>query len=94
MSEGQKEKEIVVCIRPSGALDFLYDEALGIQGLGRRRVERASHVEVPAGAEEWEARCARTGRLIHRDASRSRCLDEERAYFNDLLESGTDPFAD
>ena len=94
MSKEREGREIVVCIRPGGVLDFLYDEALGIQDLGRRRVERASHVEVPSGAEEWEARCARTGRLIYRDASRGRCLDEERAYFNDLLESGADPFVD
>lgn len=86
------EDEMVVCIRGDGTVEFLYDERLGIEGLGHRTVRRASHVEVPSGGQDWEARCASTGRLIARDVSRARCLEAERAHFHQRLERGWSPF--
>lgn len=87
-------KQIVIKIGKGGVVDSLYDESLGLDELGDRRIRRASTVEVPEGEQEWEARCAETGELIHKSRSRSECILREIDHFNERLAAGYVPFRD
>jgi len=70
-----------VWIRPDGAVQFVYDDALrGLLGLGRAAIRRASHVE-PTRDGQWTADLGPIdGPVLGPFETRAATLDAERAW--------------
>lgn len=68
-----------IVIRPDAAVEYVHTDALQLEGLGQRRVNRLSNVEWEDG--EWVARDSVTGKEIARSRVRGDCLAAEVAYF-------------
>jgi hypothetical protein len=78
---------------PDGRGRCLYTEAIDLAGLGRLTLKRASRVEFNAVRQLWEVQTpAPHGqrRLLYSDASRQRCLEWERDFFNEQLHVSLD----
>ena len=63
---------------PGGGIDCLYTEAIDLRALGRLQVFRATDIRFCEKSQQWNVRCASTGRLLHSDPSREACLTWER----------------
>ncbi len=65
-------------VHPGGRVDCLYTEAIDLRALGRLEVFRATDIRFNERTQQWDVRCASTGRLLHSDPSREACLVWER----------------
>jgi hypothetical protein len=65
---------------PGGRIDCLYTEAIDLRALGRLQVFRATDIRFCEKSQQWNVRCAATGKLLHRDPSREACLQWEREH--------------
>ena len=63
---------------PGGHIDCLYTEAIDLRALGRLTVFRATDIRFCERTQQWNVRCASTGKLLHSDPSREACLAWER----------------
>ena len=63
---------------PGGSIDCLYTEAIDLRALGRLQVFRATDIRFCEKSQQWNVRCAATGKLLHSDPSRAACLQWER----------------
>lgn len=63
---------------PGGRVDCLYTEAIDLRALGRLQVFRATDIRFNEITQQWNVRCASTGKLLHCDPSREACLTWER----------------
>ena len=63
---------------PGGSIDCLYTEAIDLRALGRLQVLRATDIRFCEKSQQWNVRCASTGKLLHSDPSREACLVWER----------------
>ena len=61
-----------------GGVDCLYTEVIDLRALGRLQVFRATDIRFNETSQQWDVRCAATGRLLHSDPSRDTCLQWER----------------
>lgn len=61
-----------------GRIDCLYTEAIDLRALGRLQVFRATDIRFCERNQQWNVRCAATGKLLHSDPSREACLHWER----------------
>jgi hypothetical protein len=68
----------VLRIHHGGRIDCLYTEAIDLRALGRLEVFRATDIRFCEASQQWDVRCASTGRLLHSDPSREACLAWER----------------
>jgi len=64
--------------KPSGHIDCLYTEAIDLHALGRLHVVRATDIRFNYQSQQWNVRCAATGKLLLTDPSRDACLAWER----------------
>ncbi len=64
--------------KPGGQIDGLYTEAIDLRALGRLQVYRATDIRFCERSQQWNVRCATTGRLLLTDPSRDACLAWER----------------
>ncbi len=65
--------------KPGGQIDGLYTEAIDLRALGRLQVYRATEIRFCERSQQWNVRCATTGRLLLTDPSRDACLAWERS---------------
>jgi hypothetical protein len=65
-------------ISPGGRTDCIYTDAIDLRALGTLTVFRATDIRFNARSQEWDVRCASTGKLLHSDPSREVCLTWER----------------
>lgn len=65
-------------VHPGGRVDCLYTEAIDLRALGRLEVFRATDIRFNEPTQQWEVRCASTGRQLHSNPSREACLIWER----------------
>jgi hypothetical protein len=63
---------------PGGNITGLYTEAIDLLVLGRLQVFRATDIRFCEKSQQWNVRCAATGKLLHSDPSREACLVWER----------------
>jgi hypothetical protein len=63
---------------PGGSIDCLYTEAIDLRALGRLQVFRATDIRFSEKSQQWNVRCAATGKLLYSDPSRETCLQWER----------------
>ena len=63
---------------PGGRIACLYTEAIDLRALGRLQVFRATDIRFCERSQQWDVRCAATGKLLHSDPSRETCLQWER----------------
>ena len=63
---------------PGGSIACLYTEAINLRALGRLQVFRATDIRFCEKSQQWNVRCAATGKLLHSDPSREACLQWER----------------
>jgi hypothetical protein len=63
---------------PGGSITCLYTEAIDLRALGRLQVFRATDIRFNESTQQWDVRCAATGKLLHSDPSREACLQWER----------------
>ena len=63
---------------PGGNIACLYTEAIDLRALGRLQVFRATDIRFCEKSQQWNVRCAATGKLLHSDPSREACLVWER----------------
>ena len=63
---------------PGGSIACLYTEAIDLRALGRLTVFRATDIRFSESTQQWDVRCATTGKLLHSDPSREACLQWER----------------
>ena len=70
--------KVTLRVHPSGRVDCLYTEAIDLRVLGRIEVFRATEIQFKEPTQQWEVRCASTGRQLHSDPSREACLVWER----------------
>ena len=63
---------------PGGSIACLYTEAIDLRALGRLQVFRATDIRFCEKSQQWNVRCAATGKLLHSDPSREACLVWER----------------
>ena len=61
-----------------GVVSGLYTEAIDLRALGRLEVFRATDIRFCERRQQWNVRCASTGKLLHSDPSREACLTWER----------------
>jgi len=61
-----------------GRVDCLYTEAIDLRALGRLQIFRATDIRFNEITQQWDVRCAATGKLLHSDPSRETCLQWER----------------
>ena len=61
-----------------GRVDCLYTEVIDLRVLGRLQVFRATDIRFNEVTQQWNVRCATTGKLLHSDPSRETCLAWER----------------
>jgi hypothetical protein len=64
--------------QPGGQINCLYTEAINLRALGRLHVVRATDIRFCDKSQQWNVRCASTGKLLHTDPSRDACLAWER----------------
>jgi hypothetical protein len=78
-----------VWIRPDGAVQFVYDDALGgLLALGPATIRRASHVE-PTSDRRWTADVGpMDGPVLGPFETRAAALDAERAWLVHEFNSG------
>jgi hypothetical protein len=65
-------------IHPGGRIDCLYNEAIDLRALGTLQVFRATDIRFNERSQQWDVRCASTGKHLHSDPSREACLAWER----------------
>lgn len=65
-------------IGPGGRIDCLYTDAIDLRTLGTLEVFRATDIRFNTRSQQWDVRCASTGKLLHSDPSREACLTWER----------------
>jgi hypothetical protein len=68
----------VLRFHPGGSIACLYTEAIDLRALGRLTVFRATDIRFCEKSQQWDVRCAATGKLLHSDPSREACLTWER----------------
>lgn len=68
----------ILRFNPNGSIDCLYTEAIDLRALGRLQVFRATDIRFNEKSQQWDVRCAATGKLLHSDPSREACLTWER----------------
>ena len=61
-----------------GGVDCLYTEVIDLRALGRLHIFRATDIRFNEATQQWDVRCAATGKLLHSDPSRETCLQWER----------------
>jgi len=61
-------------IGPDGTIDCLYTEAIDLRVLGRLEVFRATDIRFCDKSQQWNVRCASTGKLLYANPSRKNCL--------------------
>jgi hypothetical protein len=64
---------------PGGHIGCLYTEVIDLRALGRLEVFRATDIRFCEKTQQWNVRCASTGKLLHSDPSREACLAWEHA---------------
>ena len=62
----------------SGQVGCLYTEAIDLRSLGKLEVFRATDIRFNRSTQQWDVRCASSGKLLHSDPSREACLQWER----------------
>ena len=72
---------------PGGSIDCLYTEAIDLHVLGRLHVVRATDIRFCDKSQQWQVRCASSGKLLLTDPSRDACLSWE----HQNLQPGTTP---
>lgn len=83
----QTPETLVLCIRPDGAIEGLYDDDLRLDELGRLEIRRASSVEFDDATGEWVATTP-SGQIIARDRSRAACIRKEIEFFQAAFRRG------
>jgi hypothetical protein len=61
-------------ISPSGLINCLYTEIIPLQELGKLAVYRATDIRFCEKSQQWNVRCASTGKLLYSNPSRENCL--------------------
>jgi hypothetical protein len=61
-----------------GHIGCLYTEAIDLRALGKLEVFRATDIRFNRKTQQWDVRCASSGKLLHSDPSREACLQWER----------------
>jgi hypothetical protein len=79
-----------IFIDKEGNLQGLADDFIDSLDMGPKDVKRVSDVEFNRVTQTWEAH-APSGELIAAGISRSRVIEQERVYFNELMEEQNDP---
>jgi hypothetical protein len=69
---------VTLRIHPGGRIDCLFTDAIYLRALGRLHVRRAAVILFCERSQEWNTRCATTGRLLFSHPSREECLRWER----------------
>ena len=64
-------------LNPGGHIDCLYTEAINLCVLGRLKIVRATVIRFCDMSQQWNVRCASSGKLLHTHPSRDACLDWE-----------------
>lgn len=82
---------LVLCVRPGGTIEGLYDDDLALHELGDIEIRRASSVEYDQASGEWVA-ATEDGTVIGRARRRAACILQEIRHFQAAFLAGFRPF--